>query len=536
MTDLDTGTPFVNGTEADASAVNAQFTAIETFLNTTGVHVYQAGTIVNAGISASAEIAVSKLADGAAYDVLQTNSDGTTVAWVSGLTTNHYADASVTAAKCAADVATQAELDAHVNDSSAAHAASAISASSTTLVGVGTDVQAVLEELDNGIADHLADTSAAHAASAISVSSATLVGTGTDVQAVFEELDDSIANHLADTSDAHDASAISVDSTSLAGTATDVQGSLEELDDAIAAVVSGGVAAGTITSAMIADGEIVNADISTTAEIAVSKLADGAANDVLVTDAAGTGVEWVSGLMNAHVDAAAEIAVSKLADGAAYDVLQTNSDGTTVAWVSGLTANHLASDAVTTIKILDDAVTSAKIADENILPAHMSSNALAQYRVVHSGQARGNVASTSDFVIAGGSSAPVLKSAAGSNAALFYFDPTDYDLAPHEAALFLEIWAITETDPTNSQLQASIRRATAVSGGAITADEGIDGVGGSLTALINPDLANTIYSGDTGSPEVVGTALGMYFVEFAHNNNPGQAMTYGYNVLVHARS
>lgn len=38
--------------------------------------------------------------------------------------------------------------------------------------------------------------------------------------------------------------------------------------------------------------DIVNADISASAEIAVSKLADGAARQLLQTDAAGTGVEW----------------------------------------------------------------------------------------------------------------------------------------------------------------------------------------------------------------------------------------------------
>jgi hypothetical protein len=51
---------------------------------------------------------------------------------------------------------------------------------------------------------------------------------------------------------------------------------------------------GTVTSAMIADGTIVDADISASAEIAVSKLADGAARQLLQTDAAGTGVEWTS--------------------------------------------------------------------------------------------------------------------------------------------------------------------------------------------------------------------------------------------------
>ncbi|NBS70173.1 hypothetical protein EBT31_14865 [bacterium] len=39
---------------------------------------------------------------------------------------------------------------------------------------------------------------------------------------------------------------------------------------------------------------IVNADIAAAAEIAVSKLADGAARQLLQTDAAGTGVEWTS--------------------------------------------------------------------------------------------------------------------------------------------------------------------------------------------------------------------------------------------------
>ena len=52
-------------------------------------------------------------------------------------------------------------------------------------------------------------------------------------------------------------------------------------------VTSGGVTA-------IGSGVIVDADISSTAEIAVSKLADGAARQLLQTDAAGTGVEWAS--------------------------------------------------------------------------------------------------------------------------------------------------------------------------------------------------------------------------------------------------
>ena len=51
---------------------------------------------------------------------------------------------------------------------------------------------------------------------------------------------------------------------------------------------------GTVTSTMIADGTIVDADVSATAEIAVSKLANGTARQLLQTDAAGTGVEFTS--------------------------------------------------------------------------------------------------------------------------------------------------------------------------------------------------------------------------------------------------
>ncbi len=53
---------------------------------------------------------------------------------------------------------------------------------------------------------------------------------------------------------------------------------------------------GTVTSTMIANSTIVNADISASAEIAVSKLANGTARQLLQTDAAGTGVEFTSNI------------------------------------------------------------------------------------------------------------------------------------------------------------------------------------------------------------------------------------------------
>lgn len=115
----------------------------------------------------------------------------------------------------AADMATQAELDAHTGDPTAAHAASAISADSTTLSGTGTDVQAVLEEIDNLLDDH----SGRHEnGGADEISIAGLDGTPTE-----------LTNHLNDATDAHDASAISFAATGGLA-ADDVQEALAELD------------------------------------------------------------------------------------------------------------------------------------------------------------------------------------------------------------------------------------------------------------------------------------------------------------------
>lgn len=92
------------------------------------------------------------------------------------------------------DLATQAELDAHVNDSSAAHAASAISIADAAGDFTATDVEGALAELqadaeadDAALAAHLADTVDAHDASAISYLGATGIA-ATDVEGALDEL------------------------------------------------------------------------------------------------------------------------------------------------------------------------------------------------------------------------------------------------------------------------------------------------------------------------------------------------------------
>jgi hypothetical protein len=110
---------------------------------------------------------------------------------------------------------------------------------------------------------------------------------------------------------------------------------------------------GTVTSTMIADGAIVNADINAAAAIAHSKLASlnsaqlllgNASNipsattvtgDVTISNAGVTSI--ASGvIVDADINSDAEIAVSKLADGSARQLLQTDAAGTGVEWTSNV--------------------------------------------------------------------------------------------------------------------------------------------------------------------------------------------------------
>lgn len=86
------------------------------------------------------------------------------------------------------NVATQAELDNHINDTSDAHDASAISVLDTAAQFTGTDVETVLAEIQDNLDAHLADTTDAHDASAVSVLDSGAYFTGTDVEAVLQEI------------------------------------------------------------------------------------------------------------------------------------------------------------------------------------------------------------------------------------------------------------------------------------------------------------------------------------------------------------
>lgn len=116
---------------------------------------------------------------------------------------------------------------------------------------------------------------------------------------------------------------------------------------------------GTVTSAMILDGTIANADISTTAAIALSKMESGTAGNILVYNGSGvltsvtesgdvtidsSGVTAIGSgvIVNADINASAAIAHSKLASATAGQVLL----GTTTTGV--ITATTLSGDVTIT--------------------------------------------------------------------------------------------------------------------------------------------------------------------------------------------
>jgi len=157
--------------------------------------------------------------------------------------------------------------------------------------GVGTEYQLI--DVSNAIAGQTA-------------SNISLIATGditaTDVQAGIQELDTEKLPKAGGTMTG-DLTLNNVNVVFEGATADDYETTLTVTDptadrtitlpDVTGTVVTTGDT-GSVTSTMITDGTIVNADISASAEIAVSKLANGTARQLLQTDSTGNDVEFTS--------------------------------------------------------------------------------------------------------------------------------------------------------------------------------------------------------------------------------------------------
>ena len=221
--------------------------------------------IVDASIDANAEISVSKLADGSARQLLQTDAAGTGVEWASNIDIPGTLDVT-SAATFDSTVAVVGALTKSgsnvvtVGDSGTV--TSAMLLDGTILDGdISASAEIAVSKLADGLARQLLQTDAA--------------GTGVEWASDID-----IPGTLDVTS------AATFDST------VAVTGALTKSGSNVVTVGD----SGTVTSAMLLNGTIVDADINANAEIAVSKLVDGTARQLLQTDAAGTDVEWASNI------------------------------------------------------------------------------------------------------------------------------------------------------------------------------------------------------------------------------------------------
>lgn len=161
-------------------------------------------------------------------------------------------------------------------------------------------------------------------------------------------------------------------------------------------IATADIADSAVTSAKIADGTIVNGDISASAAIAHTKLANITAGSVLMGNASNaptatalsgdvtvnsSGVTAIGSgvIVNADVNASAAIAHSKLANITAGQVLLGNASNvpTATALSGDVTVNSsgvttIGNLAVTTAKVNDLAVTTGKIADGAITSAKLA--------------------------------------------------------------------------------------------------------------------------------------------------------------------
>jgi len=110
-------------------------------------------TIAEAGTPATAR---GTLNFGAGFDVADDSLNDETDVTLDLSEVAGSSDITWTGNTPAVDNDSHAHTSTTVTTHSTAHAASAVTVDSTTLVGTGTDVQAVFEELDNGIVDHAA--------------------------------------------------------------------------------------------------------------------------------------------------------------------------------------------------------------------------------------------------------------------------------------------------------------------------------------------------------------------------------------------
>lgn len=156
---------------------------------------------------------------------------------------------------------------------------------------------------------------------------------------------------------------------------------LPAADIANDAIVTEKILDGAVTSAKIANGTIVDADVNTSAAIAKTKIAGTA---VTLAD---------TGTVTSTMIANGTIVEADLADGAVTSA--KIADGTIVAGdlaSNSVTTVKITDANVTTAKLADSAVTTEKIADANVTAAKLAANSVASANIIDGTITTGDIA------------------------------------------------------------------------------------------------------------------------------------------------
>ena len=245
-----------------------------------------AGNIVNSDISASAEISVSKLGNGTARQLLQTDAAGTGVEWADNVDVPGTLDVTGAATlDTSLNIAASTTVNGIIDDDTMA------TASDTTLA-TSESIKAYVDA-QSGSAPTLNLAADGATSGSVDLTTQTLTVSGTVNEVETSMSGQTLTIGLPSSITANVTGNVTGDVSGNAGTATALSSSRTfALTGDVTGSVSSDLTSGASISTSIAAGSIVDADVSATAEIAVSKLADGTARQLLQTDAAGTGVEW----------------------------------------------------------------------------------------------------------------------------------------------------------------------------------------------------------------------------------------------------
>jgi hypothetical protein len=328
--------------------------------NTVTGTMIASGTITNTEISASAAIGLSKLATGALPSGITVNS--------ANIVDNSIVNADINSSAAIA-YSKLALSSGIVNTDISASAAIALSKLATgalptgITVSSGNIVDGTITNADVSASAAIVDTKLATIATAGKVSNSATTATSANTNSAIVARDGS-GNFSANTitaalsGNASTATALSTARTfALTGNVTGSISSNLTSGASIAATIASGV----VTSAMIADGAIVNADVNNSAAIAYSKLA------------------LSSGIVNTDISASAAIALSKLATGALPTGITVSSGNIVDGTITNADIN--ASAAIALSKLATGAlpagitVASANIVDGTIVNADINASA-----------------------------------------------------------------------------------------------------------------------------------------------------------------